>query len=426
MLARRSALRAALLSALLCLLPVAASAQVLQVQYNSGTKKVVLTLNVLPPLQGSCDSNLVCTFGVDSTVSQLGGTIGGDELTCPFQPAASCTIDFGSGAAMAPVILPRKTDCDSPAVVTSGQACWDTTDKELGVGDGSVRRKVAMLDGTQTIAGNKTLSGTTTISGTLTAAGGTVRLPQNTSLPGSCTEGDVYQDTDSGFGETYVCTGSNTWTKLMACQTLGVRLTGSVSLTNWQCNPFHNYCVWPFSSLTIDNLMTNITFLTRNVTVRNLKCQLSKDLRTGTDFSAYLRKFTACSLGTTKRCLGGSNGNSSCTVASECPSGTCTADGAWLAWNDCTSTDLESGQCVVTGSSSSGAAQNSCAWSGSVAQNLNAGDVLFVMLIDNTRGKVCNGGTNANATCTVDSQCPSSTCVAETYDMNCTIDVCDR
>lgn len=39
---------------------------------------------------------------------------------------------------------------------------------------------------------------------------------RSTSLPGTCAEGQLHQDTDSGGSETYICTATNTWTKLQA------------------------------------------------------------------------------------------------------------------------------------------------------------------------------------------------------------------
>lgn len=38
---------------------------------------------------------------------------------------------------------------------------------------------------------------------------------RSTSLPGTCTEGQLHQDTDSGGSETYVCIAANTWVKLI-------------------------------------------------------------------------------------------------------------------------------------------------------------------------------------------------------------------
>jgi hypothetical protein len=40
-------------------------------------------------------------------------------------------------------------------------------------------------------------------------------LPGSTTLPATCTEKDVYQDTDSGGAEVYICTATNTWTKVI-------------------------------------------------------------------------------------------------------------------------------------------------------------------------------------------------------------------
>lgn len=39
---------------------------------------------------------------------------------------------------------------------------------------------------------------------------------RSTSLPPTCAEGQLHQDTDSGGSETYVCTATNTWTKLQS------------------------------------------------------------------------------------------------------------------------------------------------------------------------------------------------------------------
>lgn len=39
---------------------------------------------------------------------------------------------------------------------------------------------------------------------------------RSTSLPGTCSEGQHHQDTDSGGAETYVCTAPNVWTKLLS------------------------------------------------------------------------------------------------------------------------------------------------------------------------------------------------------------------
>ncbi len=44
---------------------------------------------------------------------------------------------------------------------------------------------------------------------------------RSASLPGTCTEGQMHQDTDSGGSETYICTATNTWTKLASTAEIG-------------------------------------------------------------------------------------------------------------------------------------------------------------------------------------------------------------
>jgi len=59
-----------------------------------------------------------------------------------------------------------------------------------------------------------------------------IPAPQSTSLPGTCTEGFWYQDTDSSGTETSVCTASNTWTKLGPAITLDIGDDGGSDATN--------------------------------------------------------------------------------------------------------------------------------------------------------------------------------------------------
>lgn len=48
----------------------------------------------------------------------------------------------------------------------------------------------------------------------MVSADSSIPMTQSATLPGTCTEGQAHQDTDSGGTETYVCTATNTWTKL--------------------------------------------------------------------------------------------------------------------------------------------------------------------------------------------------------------------
>lgn len=60
---------------------------------------------------------------------------------------------------------------------------------------------------------------------------GVLKLPGSTSLPGTCAEGSLYQDTDSGGSELYVCTATNTWTNVLAGPLTGDVTTSGTTAT---------------------------------------------------------------------------------------------------------------------------------------------------------------------------------------------------
>lgn len=62
-------------------------------------------------------------------------------------------------------------------------------------------------------------AGDTLDAGSADASSPTTR---STSLPGTCTEGQHHQDTDSGGSETYICTAANTWVKVVGANDLAV------------------------------------------------------------------------------------------------------------------------------------------------------------------------------------------------------------
>lgn len=70
----------------------------------------------------------------------------------------------------------------------------------------------ADLSGTYTLAGTVTNSANHTYSGVNNFTSGTLRTPNSTTLPGTCTTGDLYVDTDAASGQRFcVCEASNTW-----------------------------------------------------------------------------------------------------------------------------------------------------------------------------------------------------------------------
>lgn len=86
--------------------------------------------------------------------------------------------------------ISRVTDCDAADDIGNGEGafqCWATC-------DGSAPWAAVSIGGG--------------------AGGGAATAVQgDATLPATCTEKDLYQDTDSGGTEFYICTATNTWTK---------------------------------------------------------------------------------------------------------------------------------------------------------------------------------------------------------------------
>lgn len=119
-----------------------------------------------------------------------------------------------------PVLVPDTADDIS--TTTSG------FNNNLSAADNTVQKALDTIDNLSIGAGSGDITDvfgcTSGNCSALTAASGdslnmasgdsSIPAPQSTSLPGTCTEGMQYQDTNSGGSEYYICTATNTWTKL--------------------------------------------------------------------------------------------------------------------------------------------------------------------------------------------------------------------
>lgn len=73
----------------------------------------------------------------------------------------------------------------------------------------------AQLPSLACLSGSQTVTATWTFNGILNATGGTIRVPNSTSAPGTCTVGDLYFDNDAAAGSRLkLCTATNTFTNV--------------------------------------------------------------------------------------------------------------------------------------------------------------------------------------------------------------------
>lgn len=138
-------------------------------------------------LSGTGGGYLQLTEG--SAPSLVANTV---QLVAPADAAAggAALILPGTGASG----LVRSSN--SAGTMTLGMVTITGTTNEIGVTNG---------DG---VAGNPTIA----LASTLNLTSKTVRVPNSTTLPGSCAVGDMYMDTDATTGQRfYLCESTNTW-----------------------------------------------------------------------------------------------------------------------------------------------------------------------------------------------------------------------
>ena len=122
------------------------------------------------------------------------------------------TCTNGSPWAIAVVDGNSSTDCSTGSGTTEVIcACLDGSRTAISGGGGSGDITDVWSDATGDVSALTAAAGDTLDAGSADASSPTTR---STSLPGTCSEGQHHQDTDSGGSETYVCTAANTWTKL--------------------------------------------------------------------------------------------------------------------------------------------------------------------------------------------------------------------
>lgn len=134
---------------------------------------------------------------------------------------ASLSGEFSLGTLTTGLLLNTVSAGTGTPSAYAGTSCTNQFPRSLDASGAATCASVANADLAGSIAVSKTLlsdgAGILLSTNTLsTASSEGSFITGSTSLPGTCSEGAMYQDTDSGGTELYVCTAANTWTKTIA------------------------------------------------------------------------------------------------------------------------------------------------------------------------------------------------------------------
>ena len=175
------------------------------------------TANQITVTNGNCAGNPTLSIPTNPT---LPGTTTGTF-------SGNLTGDVTGNASTATALAANGSNCSAgqaPLGVNASGAVESCTDyQEEPASNGLVAKTAANTSAARTItgtanaitvtngdgvAGNPTLD----LSATVNLASKILRLPSSTSLPGTCSTGDIYMDTDAATGKRiYACESANTW-----------------------------------------------------------------------------------------------------------------------------------------------------------------------------------------------------------------------
>lgn len=178
---------------------------------DSSTDTLTLTAGTAVTVTGDSATDAV-TIGLDSTLSDIAdGTIA-EDLINTANPWAdnevSDTITVGASGSV--------NDSAIPAGITRDTE-WDT-EGEVQTAWGAVNILLETeIDASSELAGlmdDETGTGFLVFAddASMNLDGGNLEIPNSTSLPGTCTVGQIYMDTDATTGQRiYACESTNTW-----------------------------------------------------------------------------------------------------------------------------------------------------------------------------------------------------------------------
>lgn len=147
----------------------------------------------------------VMTSSSNGLQSRTGdGAMTGRTLT---GPAAGISVSNGDGVSGNPTLALANDLSAVEGLSSNGMAARTATDTWAVRTITGTSNEVSVSNG-DGVSGNPTLS----LPSTLVFTSKTVRIPNSTTLPGTCTVGDIYMDTDATTGlRFYLCESTNSW-----------------------------------------------------------------------------------------------------------------------------------------------------------------------------------------------------------------------
>jgi len=175
------------------------------------------TANQVSVANGDCSGNPTISIPTNPTLpGTTTGTFSGNLTGAVTGNASTATALAANGANCAAGQAPLGVNASGAA-----ESCTDY--QEEPASNGLVAKTAANTSAARTITGTSNeitvtngdgVSGNPTLalSSTVNLSGKILRLPSSTSLPGTCSTGDIYMDTDATSGQRiYACQATNTW-----------------------------------------------------------------------------------------------------------------------------------------------------------------------------------------------------------------------
>jgi hypothetical protein len=182
----------------------AATTTATEIGYVNGVTSAIQTqLNAKQASDGTLTA--LASYNTNGILVQTAAdTFAGRTLT---GPAAGISVTNGNGVSGNPTLALANDLAAVEGLSANGMAARTGTDTWAARTITGTSNEIAVTNG-DGVSGNPTLA----LASTVNLSSKVLRIPNSTSLPGTCTVGDIYMDTDATSGQRlYLCQATNTW-----------------------------------------------------------------------------------------------------------------------------------------------------------------------------------------------------------------------